>query len=119
MKIRGRLIVNILDDQDELEPIVVLESEGDVMAIDAVIGFGKVLDRVINGPIPTTDANKIWRRTGDDFNAGVKAGERCLSEAGSTKERADRHAGLIRAVIDDTLKSSKTTFLARRSHVDS
>ena len=118
MKLRGRLIVNVIDDPDSLEPVIVLESEGNVMAVDAVIAFGKALDRVINGPIPV-DTHSTWRRAGGDFEAAVKAGERCLGETRDARQRSDRQAGLIRAAIDDTLKSRKTLFLVRRDHVDS
>mgnify|MGYP000851623252 CR=1 FL=1 len=118
MRLRGRLIVNVIDDPDSLEPVIVLESEGDVMALDAVIGFGKAMDRVINGPIPVSPSSS-WRRTGADFEAAVEAGERCLAEVKDPKQKADRQAGLIRAAIDDILKPRKTLFLARRDHVDS
>lgn len=118
MRLRGRLIVNVIDDPDSLEPSIILEAEGDVMALDAVIGFGKALDRVINGPIPGSTSS-TWRRIGPDFEAAVKAGEQCLSEGRDPGQRADRQAGLIRAAIDDILKPRKTLFLARRDHVDS
>ncbi len=118
MKLRGRLIVNILDNPETLEPQVVLEAEGNVMAMDALIGFGKMLDRVINGPVPMKPGS-AWRRDGEVFRAAVERGQELLGEAPDERGRADRQAGLIRAVVDNILQNSMSVVLVRGSHVDS
>lgn len=118
MKLRGRLIVNILDNPETLEPQVVLEAEGNVMAMDALIGFGKMLDRVINGPVPMKPGS-AWRRDGEVFRAAVERGQDLLREAPDERGRADRQAGLIRAVVDNILQNSMSVVLVRGSHVDS
>jgi hypothetical protein len=118
-RMKGRLIVNMIDDPESVETKVILEAEGEVLAIDALIGFGKVLDRVINGPVQTR-ARETWRRAGEDFDQGVRAGAEALAGAPDIHRRSNRQAGLLRAVIDDILKSSDTTFvIVGRNHVDS